>query len=145
MHKLVGSGIIMFKRYFAILALGYFSFSALCFGEDSCKIAGRLVMQLEERGNRIRGLYSLQEKAIPILIDEIDSSRKMPVILSAPNNSNIEGPLTCYCGVLAAYMIETILAKSDLFLENPSAGFFWEIATKIMFTQTGSSKTLMGN
>jgi hypothetical protein len=93
------------------------------FGSDKCQIVGQLVNEIE-RKEKIHELYALRENAIPKLIEEIGSLQKQPFILSAPKNSNIEGPLNCYCGVVAAYMIETILAKENLVLENPSPGFF---------------------
>jgi hypothetical protein len=70
-----------------------------------------------ERAIRIRSLYSSGIEAIPRLIDEVSSSRRVSVILSDPKSSNIEGPLWTYCGVVAAYLIETLLSRSDLALE----------------------------
>jgi hypothetical protein len=72
-------------------------------------------------------VYTLGEKSIPTLIQDIPSSRKVPVILNAPTSSTVEGPLWRYCGVIAAYMLETLLSRPELALTDPpqpDTGFF---------------------
>jgi hypothetical protein len=108
-----------------LLLMGFLLLELTCFGDDRCKIAGKIIDDVKGRSSEVLSLFSLREKAIPILIHEIDSDEKKSSILSAPMNSNIEGPINCYCGIVAAYLIETLLAKTHLVLENPSLGWFW--------------------
>lgn len=80
-----------------------------------------------QRSAAVRHLLSLEESAVRLLIADIPSDQVTPVILNAPMSSAVRGPLWRYCGVVAAYLVETMLSKTELILEEPvdqGTGFF---------------------
>ncbi len=62
-------------------------------------------------------LHALGKKAIPPLIDAINDDSMTFICLNNPISSTIsQGSLSNYSGILAAYMIELILARDKLHL-----------------------------
>ncbi len=60
-------------------------------------------------------LHALGKKAIPPLIDAIDDDSMTFICLNNPHSSTIsQGSLSNYSGIMAAYMIELILARDKL-------------------------------
>jgi hypothetical protein len=113
---------------------------SMAHASSSCDTISKIVdAPFGERAARIRSLYSSAERTIPNLIEEISSSRRSSVILNDPKSSNIEGPPWRYCGVVAAYVIEMLLARSDLSLTplpQPHGDFFLGISSQdYVYTQ----------
>ena len=119
----------MRRAWFALVTALFFVLPLSAYGSSQCDSIQQLVeaRTFPERSARIRALFSLGAETIPTLIEEVASSRKVSVILTEPTSSTIEGPLWRYCGVIAAYLLETLLARTDLALTDPpqpDAGFF---------------------
>ena len=74
-----------------------------------------------EKYNAVIYIHSLQLKAIPRLIEEIDMGEKIPTCLAKPNNScvNID-TLNQFGGTFFAYIIELILARKEIFPNSVS-------------------------
>jgi hypothetical protein len=66
--------------------------------------------------NTILSIYRMGKPAIPLLIDMIENPRPIEIILESPSRSTIE--LKQPQGILAAYLIEWILAIDSVNLDD---------------------------
>ena len=69
-----------------------------------------------ERLLRITELHAKGKQAISLLLDEISDSQEAPVKLGNPFLSNRPFESPTYCGSIAAYLIELVLARNNLSL-----------------------------
>ncbi len=87
---------------------------------DISSLIGQLKCEsLMDRQAAFIELHALGKKAIPHLVDAIHDDSMTLICLHNPISSRItRGSLNNFAGILAAYMIELILAKDELQLED---------------------------
>lgn len=110
-----------------ILALPVFALVSSVPVGGACKVVSAIAeASASERLQHIQALHSAGKAAIPRLLNELGDSTRVYLNLSNPASSHAELPLWRHCGVVAAYLIEVLLAKSALRIEgaDDTSSFF---------------------
>ena len=79
-----------------------------------------LSLNMVKRQNATFKMHSYEKKIIPFLIDKIDINKKVLINLMHPLHSTfIIRSFENYAGFLAAYIIELIIGREELSMDNP--------------------------